>query len=315
MSTASAPGKIILFGEHAVVYRRPALAVPLSALRVSVTVEAASGPSWIVAEGVGLDGPVQNLDDGDPLRLVIDRCLERAASASRSEVHIEIRSDLPVAGGMGSGAAVSVALIRAMGDYLKLNLDDSTVNDMAYEIERVHHGTPSGIDNTVITYEQSVYFIRGQGPMTFQIAKPLDLVIADSGQPSPTSETVAQVRKAWQADMLTYENWFDEIGEISRMARFALETGRNHEVGALMDANQRLLERLEVSSPTIERLVQAARRAGAAGAKLSGGGRGGNVIACCAADQVDSLRHALLDAGAAHVFHSRLGQGSPEETP
>ena len=306
MTTASAPGKIILFGEHAVVYSRPALAIPVVTQRVRVEVADSDQPTRVVAAAVNLDARVGDLASDHPLRAALDQIFAKLEPADRPNLTLTIRSDLPVAGGMGSGAAVTVALSRALQSHLGLPADNDTINELAYAIEKIHHGTPSGIDNSVITYERPIYFVRGQGPLPCRVQKPIDFLIADTGIPSPTAVTVQEVRAAWQADSLAYEQCFDEIGQLAQMARFVLETGRIAQLGPLMNMNQKLLRKIKVSSTAIENLVKAALAAGAAGAKLSGGGRGGNVVVQCESDVLDTIRVALLSAGASRVFHTRL---------
>jgi mevalonate kinase len=222
------------------------------------------------------------------------------------QIRLTIRSSIPVASGLGSGAAVATALVRAVSEHLGHSLDAETVSSLVYETEKVFHGTPSGIDNTVVAYEQAVYFEKTQPIERVQIARPFWLAIADSGKPSLTKESVGDVRAAWRRDRARYERWFDEIGEIVRRARAALESGEVTALGSLMNANQRVLRHLDVSSSEIETLIDAALEAGASGAKLSGGGRGGNVIAVLQPEQRDGIRRALLEAGAVNVIVTRV---------
>ena len=138
---------------------------------------------------------------------------------------LKVSSTIPLAAGLGSGAAVSVAVIRAVGEFLGHVLDDETVNAMVYEVEKLHHGTPSGIDNTVVTYAQPVYFVRGQTIETFSVPQPFTIVIGDTGVVSPTSVAVGDVRKGWEAKPGKYDQIFENIGELSHKARQAIEQG------------------------------------------------------------------------------------------
>ncbi|MBS4059990.1 MAG: mevalonate kinase, partial [Bacteroidetes bacterium] len=215
---------------------------------------------------------------------------------------VTIRSTIPVASGMGSGAAVSVAVIRALAGFFEHPLSDEQVNQIAYEIEKLHHGTPSGIDNTVITYARPVYFVHGEPIQTFSVARPFTLVIANTGQAAPTKESVGDVRKLWQADKGRWEAVFDKVGKIVEEAKNAIESGQTCGLGPLMDANHALLQELTVSSPELDRLVLAAKAAGADGAKLSGGGRGGNMIALVNPKRAESVASALKAAGAKNTI-------------
>ncbi len=298
-SASSAPGKIILFGEHAVVYNRPALAVPVMQVHADVEIsDSVRTGIWILAPDISLDAELSTLPPTDALRAVIERVFQTLGISPYPALEIKISSSIPVASGLGSGAAVSVALIRALAATLGQALSDSQVNTLTYEIERLHHGTPSGIDNTVITYAKPVYFVRGQPIETFHVGRPFTLVIGNTGVNAPTKESVGDVRKHWQADPAHWEQLFDRVAQIVRQARAAIETGDTVALGPLMDANHAILQTLTVSSVELDRLVDAAKSAGAAGAKLSGGGRGGNMIALVTPQRVDEVVRALHLAGA-----------------
>jgi mevalonate kinase len=199
-----------------------------------------------------------------------------------------------------------VALTRALASYLHHSITDEQVNTFAYEIEKLHHGTPSGIDNTVITYASPVYFIKGNPIETFQVTKPFTIVIGDTGIHAPTKESVGDVRKLWEANQQKWEVIFDQVGEIARTAREVIEKGDTDQLGRLMDQNHALLQEMTVSSPELDKLVAAARQAGALGAKMSGGGRGGNMIALAPQERANEISHALQQAGAEHTIIARV---------
>ncbi|MGH2522955.1 MAG: mevalonate kinase family protein, partial [Anaerolineales bacterium] len=190
--------------------------------------------------------------------------------------------------------------------------------------EKLLHGTPSGIDNTVIAYEQPVYFVKGQPPEVFTVAQPFHLLIADTGIRSPTKITVGDVRAAWRREPERYEQMFRAIGEIVREAREIMESNISRLlptsgapqgcfanvgllVGALMTRNHALLREMDVSSPELDALAESALDAGALGAKLSGGGRGGNLIALVTPETEGAVRAALERAGAKRVIGTVVG--------
>ena len=181
-------------------------------------------------------------------------------------------------------------------------MPDEGINSFAYEIEKLHHGTPSGIDNTVVTYAKPVYFIKGQPIETFSVGNPFTIVIGDTGVSAPTKESVADVRKLWEADQAKWEGMFDEVGTIAKEARKAIESGKTKVLGKLMNQNHTFLQEMTVSSPELDNLVSAALNAGAAGAKLSGGGRGGNMIALVEKEKAPVISEALLSAGATRTI-------------
>jgi mevalonate kinase len=309
--TASAPGKIILFGEHAVVYGQPAIAAPVMELRARATLtpnpRGRAGEVRILAPAVGLDSTLAALPRGNPLGEAI-----RGVAAALGVDHLpactlKISSTIPVASGLGSGAAVSVAVIRAVAGFLGQPLSDEQVSALAYEIEKIHHGTPSGIDNSVVTFATPVYFVKGYPIEPFTIAQPFTIVIGDTGIPSPTRESVGDVRRAWLADPARYEAIFAAVGNLVRAARQAIEAGTPETLGPLMDKNQGWLQALDVSSPALDCLVAAAKTTGALGAKLCGGGRGGNMIALATPESADKISQALRQAGARRTITTKVG--------
>ena len=296
---ASTPGKIILFGEHAVVYRRPALAVPVIQVTAEVEISDTSrGGIWIDAPDIDLHAELNTLPSDHPLAAVIHNLLFTLGMDPFPSLNIKIDSTIPVASGLGSGAAVSVALIRAFSTHLGQAITDEEVNAFAFEIEKLHHGTPSGIDNTVVTYGKPVYFVKGLPLETFKVGRPFTMVIGNTGVPAPTKESVGDVRKLWEADKIKWEEVFDKAGEIAKKARRKIESGDWEELGELMDQNHALLQEMTVSSSELDKLVLAARKAGALGAKLSGGGRGGNMIALVSLGTAETVVSSLKDAGA-----------------
>lgn len=312
--SASAPGKIILFGEHAVVYGQPAIAAPLTAVQVTVTAEPAPPGSGLVIHAADLGQTVvaaQEAAPDDPFfnALVYPaHLLLEHLRAPMPDLRLTVRSTIPVASGLGSGAALAAAIMRALAAALGAPLPDDALNPLVYEVEKRHHGTPSGIDNTVIVYARPVYFVRGTAPQTVTVARPFTLLVADSGQGSPTCLTVGDVRRLHDADPSRLDTLFARIGEIVRAARRAIESGALNSLGPLMDENHALLRELTVSSGLLDRLCQAARDAGARGAKLSGGGRGGNIIALVDEPDAAPVTAALLRAGAVRVLSTRIEQ-------
>jgi mevalonate kinase len=326
MTTSSAPGKIILFGEHAVVYNRPALAVPI--MQVHADVEVLASPRagiWINAPDVNLHAELNTLPSDHPIASVINKFAphpnpsprEAPPKGARGEgIEIKITSTIPVASGLGSGAAVSVALIRALSSFFLHPLSDEQVNHIAYEIEKIYHGTPSGIDNTVITYAKPVYFIKnppasdnrdtGGKAETIKVGVPFTIAIGDTGIPALTKESVGDVRKLWRTHQAYWESIFDEIGQIAFMARRAIERGKPEMLGELMDQNHAFLQELTVSSPELDKLVDAARKAGALGAKMSGGGRGGNMIALVTPELAETVTRSMQEAGARNVIITKV---------
>lgn len=305
MVEASAPAKIILVGEHAVVYRQPAIAVPVSSVRAVASVY----PN----EGLGLHIEASDLNTSfsldeqtdHPLVLTAQMVLQ-ALDSPAPNVTIMVRSQIPMASGLGSGAAVAAALARALSTALNHPLDNETLNPIIYETEKIYHGTPSGIDNTVVVYEKPVYFVRGQPIEHIAIRSPFLLLIANTGIAASTRIAVGDVRRLYETESQRIQPVIEASGCLVVEAKQAIETSALDRLGALMQENHTLLQQLTVSSPELDSLVVAAVQAGALGAKLSGGGRGGNMIALVTPETVERVKQALLDAGATSVMSTTV---------
>jgi len=308
VTKASAAGKVILLGEHAVVYGRPAIAVPVSDVRATAEVTRLAGDVGvlIVAEDLGqsyrLDEPCET-DAARALGATVRNTLQHlGVQAETQALRIVVHSQVPIARGMGSGTAVATALVRALAKHYGHQLTSGNVSDLVFRTEVILHGTPSGIDNTVVAFEKPVHFTKDQRAHILEVGGEFILLIADTGIRSKTRDAVEQVRRAWRADPGRYERLFDRIGAIVEEGRRAIIAGQGGDLGHLMHRNQLLLRDLGVSSPELDRLARAAESAGAKGAKLSGGGKGGCMIALVDDGTRAGVLSSLLSAGASRVI-------------
>ncbi|MCB0035656.1 MAG: mevalonate kinase [Anaerolineales bacterium] len=331
MTTSSSPGKIILFGEHAVVYGQPAIAVPVTQVNATCTIERAGHQGVILsAPDFGQRFWFSETDRHNPLAAAVYAFQDRLENhLLLHNLTITVTSTIPVASGLGSGAAIAACIIRALAQHLgRADLaTDMAVSAMTYEVERIHHGTPSGIDNTVVSYERPVYFVRDLAVSdsatyqraldvglalyppaleTFHAHTPLHILIANTGISAPTKESVGDVRRQWLETPAPFNQLFAACGDIAQEARTAIEQGQSGRLGELMWANHEHLRQMTVSSAELDTLVEAAKQAGALGAKLSGGGRGGNMIALVQPETETAVREALLAAGAISVIKTTL---------
>ena len=310
--SSSAPGKIILFGEHAVVYGMPAIAVPVNQVKAKAIVlpepGKSSGSVRIHAPEIGVESMLNDLPDDNAAARALNLTFEELGISAPPAFKIKVSSTIPIAAGLGSGAAVTVSVIRAVSTFLGRPLPDEIVNELTFEVEKIYHGTPSGIDNTVVTYAKPVYFTKGQPIETFTVKKPFSIVIGDTGVSSPTAVTVGKVRQAWQAEPDKYDRLFEACGDVARQARRAIEEGDMEKLGSLMNHNQEILVEMGVSSSELNRLVFAANDAGALGAKLSGAGGGGNMIALVLTDQAQEVARKIMEAGGTNTIHTVVGK-------
>jgi mevalonate kinase len=310
--TGKAPGKIILFGEHAVVYGHPAIAIPVAKVKAAAHVfpdfESRTGEIHIQAGDIDMDTFLSELDPQHPLAAAVNLTLAELQLEHIPAFQIQISSNIPISAGMGSGAAISAAIIRGISTFLGRPLPDSTVSTLTYEVEKIHHGNPSGIDNNVITYNKPVFYQKKQPLEFLQIEKETHWVIGDTGEKTPTLVTVSDLGKRHAENPQFYDEIFQKIGGIAQGARHSLIEGDIKTLGRLLNENQTLLRQLDLSCASLDRLTQAALNAGAEGAKLSGGGRGGNMIAVASASKMDAVEKALYDAGAVNVISTKLAR-------
>jgi mevalonate kinase len=303
-NSTSAPAKIILFGEHAAVYGHPAIAIPISQLRAHATIQMSDNQHefTIVAKDLGEQFTLQQ---SNPLTEIAHLVLKYfGVRPPPAEIHIS--SDIPQASGLGSGAAVSTALARAVALSIGRTISDDEVNPMIFETEKRHHGTPSGIDNTVIVYEKPIYFIKNKSLEPLEVGAELTWVIANTGIPALTHLSIGDVRNLVETQPDFILPVLESIGKLVTEARSALHHGATQTLGKLMLENHKLLQKLTVSSDQLNTLVDAAMDAGAYGAKLSGGGRGGNMIALVDAKNASTVEKALTSAGAVTALTTTL---------
>ncbi|MCY4343396.1 MAG: hydroxymethylglutaryl-CoA reductase, degradative [Gammaproteobacteria bacterium] len=293
---SSACGKVILLGEHAVVYGRPAIALPVP---LAVEAHARQGGDGIqlVIPRWGLEQRVMP-DQRQGVAATLNVILKALNLAGRS-MFIEIMPHLPRAMGLGASAALAVAVIRAISNAFELGLTDDFVNQVAFECEKTAHGTPSGIDNTVATYGASVQFQTDGGTPRFKelrIPQALPLVIGITGEESLTAKTVAGVRAAWTERPERYEAIFDQIADLTAAGADAIAAANFNELGQVMNLCHGYLNALQLSTPALEAMIHIARDQGASGAKLTGGGGGGSMVALCP-DSQERVAEAMRTAG------------------
>ncbi len=308
MTTFSAPAKIILYGEHAVVYGQPALAAPVESLRAFAEVHPQRSGSGLrlLAVDTGHDLPVDLAAEVDDALVEMAQRTLRFLGAAPPSAVVEVYSKIPLASGLGSGAAVSAALGRALAWACGVELAPIDLNALVYEVERRHHGTPSGIDNTVIVYDQPILFRSREDFTPLALGAPLTILIGDTGIRAPTRESVGDVRRLLERDRDMTLSTIEAIGAVVEQACVALSNGDLEMAGILMQKNHALLRQLTVSSPELDRLVDTALEAGALGAKLSGGGRGGNMIALVTPRMWETVADRLRGAGAVHVWKTTV---------
>lgn len=283
MGEGSGYGKVILFGEHFVVYGLPAIASAIGS-KTTAAVTRVQDSGWHL-EDERPEVPGYKREKADQQRVSINNVLSFAGlPLDRQGIRIRFGGDLVCASGIGASAASCTALARALNDEFNLGWGDEKVNQAAYEGEKGYHGTPSGIDNTAATFGGLIWFQKNLegGPNTMRkirLKEPTDLVVANTGITADTAEVVADVRRRKERDPQWFHEILERYRELVSDAEEALTKLDLKRVGALMNANHDLLREIGVSCDELEELVALAREEGALGAKLTGTGRGGNMIA------------------------------------
>jgi mevalonate kinase len=304
---ASAPAKVILFGEHFVVYGEPAIVL---AVNKRAYVQAKTRKDYQIyinsynlkASGF-FKGQQFMIEKGgkeaekklQPIKMIIQKILGKLKE--RTGLDVTIRSSIPVAVGLGSSAAVAVSVAAAVSQLLNVTLSERDIFQLAYEAEQLVHGTPSGIDPAVSTYGGTLLFQKNKGFEPLYIDVDIPLVIGNTRIQRSTGKLVALVREKRDRYPTIIEPVIKAGGEIARKALSALKKGDLVTIGELMDINQALLSAVGVSSEPLERLIQAARSAGSYGAKLTGGGGGGCMIALARRNKLEQIADAIKKAG------------------
>lgn len=302
----TAPGKTILFGEHAVVYGHPAIAVPVDSIGLNIkifpTPDSRMNSIYYENPDTNESSLISDLPGEHFMILSLNTLMNILGVSQLPSMIIQVTSSIPLAAGMGSSAAFAVALCRAIFAYLGFNKSVEEINAAAFEIEKINHGSPSGIDNTVVAYNRAVYFEKSEPIRFIDIPKDMNLIFADSGMRVPTKEMVTEVHISYQKNRNKISKLLDEIGEVVKLALDAITEGDIEDVGNLMVQNHHLLQNLGVSSGILDKLVNTVLSHNALGAKLCGGGRGGSIVAISHPNDVESIINCLLDAGAKTCF-------------
>ncbi|MCY3410358.1 MAG: mevalonate kinase [Candidatus Heimdallarchaeota archaeon] len=305
----SAPGKLIISGDHSVVYGQPAIAIALD-LRCYVKAWKSSSGLIIHAKNLGDSyyytiSELQNLQktetkftkiDGIALGILI------TLGKIKPEIAVEVNSDIPMSAGLGSSAAVAVACIAAVCDLYGINISNEKISEIAFESEKIIHGRPSGIDNTMATYGGMLVFENGN--ITLQeLNQNIPLIIIDSQVDRDTKKMVSSV-----AELKEKYNEINEIircmGNVSRAVITSINNGNLKSLGDLLNINQGLLDAIGVNHPKLSELIWCLREAGCFGAKITGAGGGGCVFGI--AEDAESIVSNLTISGSIIITNASL---------
>ncbi len=300
-------GKCILFNEHFVVYNIPSIVSAIGDYTLATVEATESGGVRLIDDRPATPGYKEGKleHQKDSLR----RILEAMGIDSDENLKITLGGTLYCASGVGASAASCTAIARALNRYFDMGMDDDQINEIAYEGEKGYHGTPSGVDNAASTYGGLIWFVRGE-ENTFEpisLKEPVEIVMGNTGKVANTKAAVAGVRERKEKYPEKYEEIFEKARKLAHDAREALEAQDTKKVGELMNRNHSLLQDIEVSDEDLDMLVETARSAGAVGAKMTGGGLGGYMVALTPGKKLqEAVAKAMEDKGF-RVLRTRIG--------
>jgi mevalonate kinase len=309
MGNGSGFGKVILFGEHFVVHGVPGIVSAIdSATDAKVT---QTGKELVIrderkaAKGYAEEKKLQQIES-------IERMLKKMGLDPKLPLKIWIGGTLPGFSGLGASAASSVAIARAIAEELSLKLSNEQVNQIAFEAEKAYAGNPSGIDNTAATYGGLMWFQKNLagGPASVErlsVRVPVEIVIGSTGKVANTKAMVAGVAERKRKNPGKYNPIFKQAENLTYAGRKALESYDLKKVGELMNENHRLLQEIEVSSMELDLLVDKARKNGAFGAKLTGGGGGGCMVALTPGRELQEAVASAIEQEGYKVLRTKIG--------
>ncbi|MGM9973589.1 MAG: mevalonate kinase [Clostridiaceae bacterium] len=305
-AVGEAHSKLILAGEHAVVYGKPAIAIPFP-LKIRAAVEV--NPGKVVLESLIYSGDVKDM----PQEMNgIKECIKmtfQMLNKPLKDIKISIDSDIPLGRGLGSSAAAATAVVRGIFSFYNKELSKEDLFYLVSLSETYAHGRPSGIDMTAVAGDMPIYFKRSEGGKPFRAIKPLHMVVADSGIIGDTRIAVGNVKRAYEREEEKIKKIIDRIGEIVDRIKISMIDGDSSAIGVLFNENHEKLRALGVSNEALDGLVESALRSGSLGAKLTGGGLGGCIIAL--ADSLEAAKRIskeLIAAGAVKSWCFSTGE-------
>ncbi|MFH1978451.1 MAG: mevalonate kinase [Candidatus Aenigmatarchaeota archaeon] len=301
-------GKVILFGEHFVVHGVPSIASAINSKTTAIAIKKEG--SGFELEDKRPEIPGYKKEKFEQQADSNNKILQKVGiNVEETGLKIVLGGDLVAASGVGSSAASCAAIARALSEEFNLNLDDEKINEIAYEGEKGYHGTPSGIDNTAATYGSLIWFVKGTPPVMDRIKteKPMLIVMGNTGIVANTKAAVAGVAERKEKNPEKYNQIFDQAKALVQEARTALEEGDSQKVGKLMDDNHKLLQDIGVSSPELDMLVALAKENGAIGAKMTGGGLGGYMVALVPDEETQEKISSIMEEKGFKTIKTSIG--------
>lgn len=303
-----AHSKLILIGEHSVVYEKPAIAMPFESVFSNVQIEESQGP--VTLESHFYNGTLEEL----PEKLLGLKHVIKAACAKVNQpvkdFTIQLRSTIPIGRGLGSSASIAASLARGIFDYYEEDLSLPVLRELVDVSETFAHGTPSGIDREAVIIDEPIWFVKNKPVEPIELKEPLNIIVADTGRIGDTHAAVSSVKKRLRDKPNETNEILHQLERLTEKARNQLKNGDIAALGKTLTSAHKYLTSLGVSDEGLDRYVDISLSSGAVGAKLTGGGRGGCMFAL--ADSVESaqqVERALIEAGARETWYIQLTNG------
>lgn len=300
-ATGESHSKVILVGEHAVVYGKAAIAIPFP-LKISANIM--EGMGGITISSLLFSGTLEKV----PMEMKgISECIKKALAflgKSDNDINIELESEIPMGRGLGSSAASATALAKGIYAYFGKEITREELFFLVELEESYSHGKPSGIDMMAVTSNSPIYFTKENGASTLEVNTPFYFVVADTGRIGDTKRAVSKVKETYQKETDRINGVLNRIGEIAEQSKKAILIGDSITLGSLLNQNHIELKALGISDDLLDSLVDVANSSGALGAKLTGGGMGGCMLALVKnLEDAKYISKELIKNGAAQSWY------------